>query len=166
MRTRKNLMCVAALGALLTLVMSSMQAGLHAAPVPVPGAANSSEKNDGCSAESIAGKWGYTYTGTIVGLGPVASVGSFSLDAKGALKGSQTRSFTGDVATETLWGSVTVNADCTGTATINVYLDGALERTSTLSLVFDHDQKELRAIFTSLVPGPVPSVITIDGKRI
>src|ERR1700730_1327265 len=48
-----------------------------------------------CSLAGTAGRWGYTYTGTIVlptgGL-PVAAVGRFTLEADGNLSGTQTRS--------------------------------------------------------------------------
>jgi hypothetical protein len=120
----------------------------------------------GCSLQAVSGEWGYTYTGTIVGVGPAASVGHFVLDAAGNLKGSQTRSFNGDVENESLTGSVTANADCTGSGTINVYLGGTLERTTDLNVVYVDNEKGLRAIFTSLTPGPVPTVITIDGRKV
>lgn len=115
----------------------------------------------GCSLARLAGHWGYTYSGTIVGLGPAASVGSFAEDVAGNIKGAQTRSFNGDVEDETLTGTVQVNADCTGTATISVYLNGALERTSVLNVVYVDNQSGFRAIFTT--PG---LVISADGRRI
>src|ERR1700719_2907042 len=71
-----------------------------------------------CSLAGTAGRWGYTYTGTIVlptgGL-PVAAVGRFTLEADGNLSGTQTRSNGGVTAQETISAKVTVNADCTGT---------------------------------------------------
>ena len=48
-----------------------------------------------CSTASTAGKWAYTYTGTIfttTGALPAASVGHFKQDAQGNLSGGQARS--------------------------------------------------------------------------
>src|SRR5712692_9013191 len=70
-----------------------------------------------CSNAAAAGKWGFTTNGTIPGIGPVAAVGRFSQDAAGNLVGVQTRSLNGSIADETLTGNVTVNPDCTATAT-------------------------------------------------
>jgi hypothetical protein len=125
-----------------------------------------------CSLAGVAGKWGYTYTGTIVlptgGL-PVAAVGRFTLDADGNLSGTQTRSNGGVSAEETVTAKVTVNADCTGSGNFNVYQSGQLVRSAILALVFDDESRELRAIFASLTltNGPsLPVVITASGKKI
>ncbi len=74
-----------------------------------------------CTLADVDGRWGYSYSGTIVGFGPVASVGSFVQDAAGSVTGAQTRSFVGNIAQETIKGVVIVHADCTTTGTINVY---------------------------------------------
>ena len=55
-----------------------------------------------CSTAGAAGKWAYTYTGTIFtpsGPVPAASVGHFSEDAAGNLTGSQARSVAGTSGT-------------------------------------------------------------------
>ena len=70
---------------------------------------------------------------------------------------------------EDVSGSVTVNKDCTATATINVSVNGQLQRTTTLALVYDSDGNHVRMIFQSVtLPGGtnVPVVITIDGNRL
>ena len=57
---------------------------------------------------------------------------------------------------------------CTGSATINVYLNGTLLRTATLNVAYDSDGNHARMIFTSLTlaDGTVlPVVVTIDAKR-
>lgn len=51
--------------------------------------------------------------------------------------------------------------DCTGTATVNIYHGTTLARTTNLNLVWDDNQKKVRAIF--LTAG---TVITIDAKKI
>lgn len=125
-----------------------------------------------CSSAGVAGRWGYTYTGTIVlstGGVPVAAVGQFTLDADGNLSGSQTRSNGGVSKQETITAKVTVNADCTGTGNFNVYDSGQLVRSAVLDLVFDDDSRELRAIFESLTltNGPsLPLVVTVNARRI
>src|ERR1700674_2312172 len=76
-----------------------------------------------CSNTGQAGNWAYTYTGTIFTQNrplPTASVGHFSQDSAGNITGSQTRSAAGNPGVEDIAGNVTVNKDCTATATINV----------------------------------------------
>jgi hypothetical protein len=125
-----------------------------------------------CSLAGIAGKWGYTYTGTVVlptASVPVAAVGHFTLDADGNLSGSQTRSNGGVSAQETITAKITVNADCTGSGNFNVYQSGLLVRSAVLALVLDDGSRELRAIFESLTlaTGPaLPVVITVNAKKI
>jgi hypothetical protein len=113
-----------------------------------------------CSLSGVAGTYGYTTSGSIPTLGAVAAVGRISLDASGNLTGAQTASFSGALVPETLSGNYTVNADCTGTATVNVYHGGVLARTTTLSVVWDSNQRELRAIF--LTAG---TVLTVQGRK-
>jgi hypothetical protein len=129
--------------------------------------------NQTCSQAGVAGEWGYTYTGSILlptGAIPAAAVGSFSLDAQRNISGSQTRSVVSSVAQETINGTGTVNQDCTVTYKIDVY-DGAgnLLRTAELAGVFVDKERELRAIFASLVlpnGASLPPVITINAKKI
>ena len=130
------------------------------------------EDNGRCSAANVAGKWAYTYTGTIflpTAAVPVATVGSFTLDTHGNVTGTQNRSVGGVYALETVTGTVTVNGDCTGTLNANVYQSSQLVRTAVIDLVFDNNRRHLRAIFQSaaLPDGTnLPVVITIDGLRI
>lgn len=122
-----------------------------------------------CSTRALAGNWAFTVNGTINGVGPAASVGSFTSDRSGNISGSQTRSLAGQIAEETLSGSYTVNPDCTGTEIIQVFESGVLVRTSTLKVVFDQNGQGARAIFTQLMlpNGTVlPTVLTVDAKRI
>jgi hypothetical protein len=122
-----------------------------------------------CSLASVAGAYGFTTNGTIPALGPVAATGTFTQDASGNLTGSQTRSLSGAIADETFTGTATVNSDCTGIDTIQVFQDGAPVRTSTLHVVYDDNAREARAIFTSLVlqNGPsLPGILTIEARKI
>jgi hypothetical protein len=124
-----------------------------------------------CSQASAAGKWAYTYTGTVYAPNPLAAaaVGHFSQDAKGNVTGSQTHTLAGATEVEDISGTATVNDDCTGTATISVFLNGQLLRTATLNVVYDGDGNHARMIFTSLIlaDGPsLPVVVTIDASRV
>jgi hypothetical protein len=125
-----------------------------------------------CSNASQAGNWAYTYVGTIFTPGgpvPAASVGHFSQDAAGNITGSQARSVAGSSGLEDITGSVTVNRDGTATATINVVVNGQVQRTAALALVYDSNRNHARMIFQSLkLPDGtnVPVVITIDANRL
>ena len=125
-----------------------------------------------CSTAASAGQWAYTYTGTIFtsnGPLPAASVGHFSADAMGNLVGSQTRSVAGSSGVEDIAGTASVNRDCTGTATINVLVNGQVQRTAVLALAYDSNQNHARGIFQSLVLPDgtnVPVVITSDNTRV
>ena len=126
----------------------------------------------GCSNAIAAGKWGFTNAGTVFlpgGPAPVVVVGSFKLDAGGNLEGTQTRSLNGlPVDRETTSGTVLVNSDCTGTATISVFHSGVLNRTVTLDLVFVENLRGVRGVVTSFITASganIGNVLTFDGKR-
>lgn len=130
--------------------------------------------NRSCSQAGVAGKWGYTYTGTILlptGAIPTAAVGSFTLDAEGNISGTQTRNVGGSVGEETIKGTGTVAHDCTATYKVDVYDGlGNLLRTAVLAAVFVDNETELRAMFASLVVLPsgasLPTVITVNAKKL
>jgi hypothetical protein len=125
-----------------------------------------------CSTAAAAGKWAYTYTGTIFtqnGPLPVASVGHFSEDAAGNITGSQTRSVAGNSGVEDISGKTSLNKDCTGTATVDVLVNGQVQRTAVLAVVYDNNVNQARAIFQSLTLADgtnVPVVITADYTRL
>jgi hypothetical protein len=125
-----------------------------------------------CSTASTVGNWAYTYTGTIFtpnGPLPAASVGRFRQDAAGNIAGSQNRSVAGQSGAEDISGTISVNSDCTASGTINVFVNGQLQRTAELALVYDSSGNHMRAIFQSLtlLDGTnVPVVITIDANRV
>jgi len=125
-----------------------------------------------CSTAATAGKWAYTYTGTIFtqnGPLPAASVGHFSADAAGNITGSQVRSVAGNSGVEDISGTASVNKDCTATATISVFVNGQLQRTAVLAIAYDNNMNHARGIFESLVLPDgtnVPVVITSDNTRV
>jgi hypothetical protein len=125
-----------------------------------------------CSTAAAAGKWAYTYTGTIFtqnGPLPAASVGHFTTDKAGNITGSQTRSVAGNSGVEDISGTISVNKDCTGTATVDVLVNGQVQRTAVLAVVYDNNVNQARAIFQSLTLADgtnVPVVITADYTRL
>lgn len=140
-------------------------------------AATASAKDDhACSIASVAGHWGYSLQGTFfpptaTGPVPVAFVGTFTVDAVGNFSGTQTSNVGGNVAQDVLTGTVTVNSDCTGTQTVNIYnQSGILLRTAVWALVFVDDAREVRGTFESLVAQPsganVPAIAIAEGKRL
>ena len=142
--------------------------GVVLAATLVPLQANAAQ----CSTASTAGNWAYTYTGTIftaAGPLPAASVGRFHQDVWGNIVGSQTRSVAGQSGVEDISGTISVNHDCTASLTINVLVNGQLQRTAALAAVFDLSENHVRVIFQSLtLPDGtnVPVVLTIDGNRV
>lgn len=135
----------------------------------VPGAG--AQDDGACSNASVAGKWGFTTNGTVVGIGPRDSLGIFTLDGAGKLvDGKATASLNGSVTDETFSGTYTVNPDCRGKLSIQIFdLSGNKILSATLDLVFDDSVRELRAIFTSAVlPNgtPLGTVITVQARRL
>ena len=122
-----------------------------------------------CTKATAAGKWGFSTNGSIPAIGPVAATGIFTQDTSGNITGTQTRSLNGDIADETFTGTATVNPDCTGTDTIQVFDGGVLVRTTTLHVVYDDNGREARAVFTSLMlpdGTSLPTIITIEARRL
>src|ERR1700739_2331827 len=105
-----------------------------------------------CSQASVAGNWAYTYSGTVFApdAAPIAALGHYHQDARGNVTGNQTHTLAGQTEVEDITATAVVNNDCTGTATINVYLNGTLLRTTTVNLAYDSNGDHVRMIFTSL----------------
>jgi hypothetical protein len=126
-------------------------------------------KDNHCSAATAAGTWAFTTNGSIVGVGPVSAVGTFTSDASAKMTGSQTRSLNGNIAYETFTGTLTVNSDCTANATLEVFQSGVLVRTSIVTAVYDENSLDLRGMFTSVILPDGTSlapILTIEGKRV
>jgi hypothetical protein len=115
-----------------------------------------------CTPSRVAGKYGYTSTGTIVAppVGPFTAVGHVTFDESGTFSGAQTTSIAGNLVDEIVQGSFAVSPDCTGSATVYVYHGTTLARISRINLVWDNHRNEVHAIF--LTPG---TNISILGRR-
>jgi hypothetical protein len=70
-----------------------------------------------CSIASLHGAFGFTATGTVGGVGPVARVGWETFDGEGNASGIATTSVNGTIYHSTFTATYTVNPNCTGTFT-------------------------------------------------
>ncbi|HQU34164.1 MAG: hypothetical protein B7Z68_04690 [Acidobacteria bacterium 21-70-11] len=126
-----------------------------------------------CSERLLEGDWGYTKTGTLflpTGPVPFATVGKLTLDRHGNLSGVNNGSVGGTISQDVLSGTFTVNPDCTGAATVEVYdQSGVLLRTLEMALIIDDDLGQFRGLVTQLtLPNAVSlkTTITAEGKRV
>lgn len=115
-----------------------------------------------CTASGIAGKYGYTSSGTIVtpAVGAFTAVGRITFTGVGTFSCAQTTSIAGNFFDETVEGTYAVNPDSTGTLKVYVYHGSTLARTSRVTMVWDNHQKEARGIV--LTAG---TAITITGRK-
>jgi hypothetical protein len=151
-----------------TFLVTILALGLMALATS-PSYANADDQGDRCSLKKSAGRYSMTDNGTVVGVGPRTAVGVFKLDGKGNLTdGVAASSLNGSVANETFIGTYTVNPDCSGSASAQIYSGGVLILQLTAFIAFDDDMKEMRMLFTSvsLPDGTVlPSVINLEARK-
>jgi len=123
-----------------------------------------------CSLARAAGTYGFTDSGTVVGVGPRAAAGILTLDAAGNINGKVTASLNGSVSHTALSGTYTVNSDCTGTVSFDEFdQKGNLILTATVDLVWDDNMQEIRFIFTSVVLADGTSLATVisgDARKL
>jgi hypothetical protein len=120
--------------------------------------------NPACSLARAAGTYGFSTSGTVVGVGTRVSAGIFTLDAAGNLtNGKATSSLNGAITAETFSATYRVNSDCTGTFdNLEIRdLSGKLLLTITAYLAWDDNMKQLRAIFTSATLPDGTSLLTV-----
>jgi hypothetical protein len=122
-----------------------------------------------CSLARSAGNWSFTDNGTVIGVGPRTAVGVLTLDGKGnLLNGVATSSLNGTIADETFFGTYTVNPDCTGTVSAQIFASGTEILALTMNISFDCGMTELRGVFTSVTaPGctVLPTVINLEARK-
>jgi hypothetical protein len=126
-----------------------------------------------CSMAKTAGNYAFTLTGTLiipgVGPAPIAAVGRATVLANGDVSGTEARNVGGQYADETLTGTFTMSADCTGSLTISFFEAGQLVRVSVLSIVQDDDNQELRMVQKSLTlpdGSTLPVIATVAARKI
>ena len=125
-----------------------------------------------CSNATAVGVYGFTTTGSIIGPSgpvPVVAVGRITFTSAGTVFGSQTRSVGGSTAVERLAGTFSITPNCTGTIIAQVFVSGALVRTSTLATIWVDSGRKARAVFKKTVlPDStiLPTVLTTEADRL
>jgi len=80
--------------------------------------------NKGCTNATLQGTFAYTVTGSFVAapapLGPYAEAGAQTFDGNGNTAAAGMSSTNGNIGPATSTGTYTVNADCTGTFTLQI----------------------------------------------
>ena len=122
-----------------------------------------------CSLARAAGKWTFSDSGTVIGIGPRVAAGIWTFDAEGnVLNGVATSSLNGTIADETFSGTYTVSPNCTGTIDVKIFSSNVELFEVTGNAAFDDQMRELRGIFTSVVaPGgaSLQTIIAIDARK-
>jgi hypothetical protein len=125
-----------------------------------------------CSLANVAGTYGFAATGTLilpVGPVPLAAAGTITLHGDGTVSGKEFRSVGGEFATETIGpGNWSVDSDCTGKLTAEVFVGTVLNRTSVLRFVVDDNLNEVRVVQESVTfadGSTPPAIVTFEGRR-
>ena len=133
----------------------------------IPAAAQAGESS--CSLSRAADTYAFTDSGTVIGIGPRVAFGKFTLTADGRLlNGVATSSLNGVIAEETFYGTYTVNSDCTGTISIEIFSGDTELLAVGVNFLFADKMQRLNGIFTSVVtPGGVslPTTIAVEARR-
>jgi hypothetical protein len=123
-----------------------------------------------CSVAGAVGNYGFSDSGTVVGVGPRAAVGLLSFNAAGQISGQVTASLNGGVTQTTLSGTYTVNPDCSGTTSFTEFdQNGNPVLTASVAIAWDDDMREARFLFTSVVLPNGTSLATAvrgDAKKL
>src|SRR5215472_6123702 len=148
-------------GTLLILSVATLYMSMAAAARP----------EGACSPALAVGAWAFSNSGTVIGVGPRVAEGVFTLDPAGkVLNAKFTQSLNGIITRGTFTGAYTVNADCTGTLSFDVFDDsGTPLFTGTADIAFDDNVRQFRFIFTSaaLPDGtPLTTAIVGDARRL
>ena len=107
-----------------------------------------------CSERSLNGVYSIEFSGSFVGVGPVATLGTIKLDGAGNFEVTDTASFNGTIIDRVGAGTYTVGADCTGSATVT-YSVGQPGRQATFDFVITDRGQDVRLIGTT--PGSIVS---------
>lgn len=152
----------------MSLLVAAVFAVLSIGPIPAARAWGS----PGCSLASVAGAYGFSYSGVGIlptGQVPVGAVGKYHSDGAGNLMGDEINSLAGNAAYQTIVGKLTVSPDCSGTLVAKVYQGGALARTSYIHIQYENNTNDVLLIFQKLLlpnGSSLPVVITGSGKRL
>ena len=103
-----------------------------------------------CTLRGLRGDYAITFHGTVISpaVGPVATLGVISLDGSGGFVIRDTASFAGAIIDRVGAGTVNLNANCTGDATVT-YTVGQPGRTATFNFVVIDGGREIHLISTT-----------------
>jgi hypothetical protein len=112
----------------------------------------------------VKDSYGYTVTGTIPGIGDIAAVGIFTADGAGQVSGADTIAVTnfngtGVIEQRTSTGTYTVDADCTGTFTLQ-FVAPHFSGLATVDIVIVDKGARIRGIQTTPAP-PAPDGVVL-----
>ena len=94
-----------------------------------------------CSLRTLNGCYGFTFSGTILGFGPIAGIGVTNYDGQGHATSTQTLNINGSGGIrDTVTQTYTVNSDCTG-STVITQTDGSLTHID--FVIIDHGKEIL-----------------------
>ena len=138
-----------------TMKRNTIARTLAIAAVLALGLAPAAKADDkGCTNATLSGTFSQVGTGTIISppaiAGPMANVGTLTFDGRGGLTGSVVNSLNGTTVAGTEKGTYHVNADCTGTYTVQI---SPLGITGNAYFVIDNLANEIQIITTD--PGVV-----------
>jgi hypothetical protein len=107
-----------------------------------------------CSVRSLDGVYAIEFSGSFIGVGPVATLGTIRLDGAGNFEVTDTASFNGVIVDRVGAGTYTVESDCTGSATV-LYSVGQPGRQATFNFVISNQGRDVSLIGTT--PGGIVS---------
>jgi hypothetical protein len=127
-------------------------------PSSLPGGA----ANPRCTLRTVRGDYAIGFSGNVLmpSVGPVATLGVISLDGTGGFTINDTASFAGALVDRVGAGTINVNQNCTGDATVT-YTVGQPGRTATFNFVILDGGREIMLISTT-----EGSVVTGTAKAI
>jgi len=91
---------------------------------PQGGGQQGGQGNPNCGLHSLRGHHGFTYDGSIVGLGPIASSGPIFFDGNGNLSASYSTAVNGITFRGSFVGTYTMNTNGSGSVTLTLPLLG------------------------------------------
>jgi hypothetical protein len=145
-----------------------------AAAIALTGAAQAEDKGEVCSLETLHGAYSFTISGQILegpGTGPVNGVALTTFDGQGGLKQTDFAVKSGapagplDAFRTGESGTYLVNADCTGTATIN-FPDVTPAQQIVLMFVLADHGRQIRTVVSALYVGPGIGTMTPTPAQI
>src|SRR5262249_18709273 len=107
------------------------------------------------SLATMKGSHGFVYSGTLTGIGPIASAGPIQFDGRGHLSADYNVTINGIFFQGSFTGTYTVNANGTGTVTLNLPKLG-IQSHGSFVIVNDGDE----TFFTSTDPGQTITGVT------